>query len=259
MKKSCVFVLIIQIFFVSSLLPIRKGTKLVLEKIQKIEKILQKLESNISVISSEFTSIYKKISLIESKFNGFAKNYADQKQNKENIVISIQSLKEEITELKKSIGKINERLQSNMASVTQTDSTDLTQTDNIQSTSGLPDIYLLAYSDYINKNYDLAIKGFRRFIQLNPKTLRARKALYWIGECYYVQMKFKEAIDVFEEFLFKYKDGVNVADALLKKGFALIKLGRQTEGKEVLKKLISQYPFSEPASLAKQKIEEIKN
>jgi TolA-binding protein len=72
-----------------------------------------------------------------------------------------------------------------------------------------------------------------------------------------VQRKFKDAIQVFNELLSKHGDDPNISDAMLKKGFALIELGRHMEGREVLRKLISKYPFSEISSLAKQKLKEI--
>jgi TolA-binding protein len=54
-----------------------------------------------------------------------------------------------------------------------------------------------------------------------------------------------------------YSDGDKIPDAILKKGFALIEMGNQSEGISVLKELISRFPLSEEASLAQQKIREV--
>jgi TolA-binding protein len=80
--------------------------------------------------------------------------------------------------------------------------------------------------------------------------------LYWIGECYYAKKKYQDAINTFNELLNKYKDGDKAPAAILKKGYALLEMGRQSEGIAILKELISRFPLSEESSLAQQKIKE---
>jgi len=117
-------------------------------------------------------------------------------------------------------------------------------------------VYYAAYSDYIKENYDLAIEGFRQFLRAYPESGLADNSLYWIGECHYAKKMYAEAIDTFNELLSRYKDGDKVPAANLKKGYALIELGRQGEGIAILKELITRFPLSEEASLAGQKIKE---
>ena len=80
--------------------------------------------------------------------------------------------------------------------------------------------------------------------------------MYWIGECYYAKKKYQDAINTFNELLNKYKDGDKAPAAILKKGYALLEMGRQSEGIAILKELISRFPLSEESSLAGQKIKE---
>jgi tol-pal system protein YbgF len=117
-------------------------------------------------------------------------------------------------------------------------------------------IYYAAYSDYIKENFDLAIEGFRQFIRNFPESGLADNSLYWIGECHYAKKKYQDAINTFNELLNKYRDGDKAPAAILKKGYALLEMGRQSEGIAILKELISRFPLSEESSLAQQKIKE---
>ncbi|MCK5003695.1 MAG: tol-pal system protein YbgF, partial [Candidatus Aminicenantes bacterium] len=106
-------------------------------------------------------------------------------------------------------------------------------------------------------NYDLAIEGFSQFVKQFPENVLADNSLYWIGECYYAQKKYTEAIKIFSDIINKYKSGDKVPDALLKKGYALIEMDQVENGVTVLKELISEFPLSEEAYLAQQKIKDL--
>jgi tol-pal system protein YbgF len=257
MKRSIIIFFVVTLLCWLPVYSIRKDTKLILDELQKFSVVLKSLEDKVTTISNETSTINKKIRLIEEKVSAITKSQAENNQDKENLLLSLQFIKEELNEVKNSISKVNDRILSlPVGSVPAgTESAgDATQDGVIQSPES---IYYTAYSDYIKKNYDLAIQGFKEFIRLYPKNGLADNSLYWIGECYYSQEKFQEAVDTFHELKNKYVDGDKVPDAILKEGFALIEMGNQTKGIDVLKELISKFPLSEEASLAQQKIKEV--
>ena len=55
-------------------------------------------------------------------------------------------------------------------------------------------LYQTSYSDYLRGNYDLAMLGFQQYLETFPETDLADNATYWIGECFYRQQKYAEAI-----------------------------------------------------------------
>lgn len=238
--------------------PVRKDTKLIMDQIQQLERVIKDLETKIDTISTETGSMVKKITTIEERLNAVARSQADISQNKESLSLSLQFIKEEINELKNSVSKINDRLLS-LPSAAAPDSGSTTSEETIrQTTVQSPEtVYYAAYSDYIKKNYPLAIQGFRQFIQVFPQNGLADNSLYWIGECYYSQKMYQEAVNTFAELIDNYSDGDKIPDAILKKGFALLEMGNQSEGISVLKELVSRFPLSEEASLAQQKIREV--
>jgi tol-pal system protein YbgF len=238
--------------------PVKKDTRLILDQLQQLERVIKDLEAKVDTISTETGSMAKKITTIEERLNAVTRSQADISQNKESLSLSLQFIKEEITELKNSLGRINDRLLSLPAAAAPVSASTAGEETNQPTTVQSPEtVYYAAYSDYIKKNYPLAIQGFRQFIQLFPQNGLADNSLYWIGECYYSQKMYQEAVNTLTELIGNYADGDKIPDAILKKGFALIEMGNQSEGISVLKELISRFPLSEEASLAQQKIREV--
>lgn len=237
---------------------IKKDTRLLLEQIQKLEDRLTRIELKVDSIAKETTGLAKKVEIMEEKLKAVSRGMADMSENKEKLLLSLQFMKEELNELKNNLRKINDRLVSMPTAPVPSSDTSTTggttQPANVQT----PDsIYYTAYSDYIKKNYQLAIEGFKQFIKLYPQNGLADNSLYWIGECYYSRKMYKEAVESFSNLIDNYNDGDKIPDAILKKGYALIELGQQTEGITVLKQLISRFPLSEEAALAQQKIKSV--
>ncbi len=121
------------------------------------------------------------------------------------------------------------------------------------------EIYNMAYSDYLNGNYDLAREGFQLYVEQFPDSPLADNAAYWIGECYFSQGKFEKAIDEFNELILNYSHGDKIPVAYLKKGISLSELGRKEEAIAVFKLLISKYPLEEETKIAQQKIKELQS
>jgi tol-pal system protein YbgF len=119
------------------------------------------------------------------------------------------------------------------------------------------EVYNTAYADYLKGNFDLAMDGFKIYRDSFPDSPLADNALYWIGECYFSQRKFTEAVDAFNGLILNYPQGDKIAAAYLKKGLALAELGRTEEALVVFKLLTSKYPLEEEARIAQEKIKDL--
>lgn len=118
-------------------------------------------------------------------------------------------------------------------------------------------VYQTAYSDYLRGNYDLALLGFRQYLEAFPDTDLADNASYWIGECHYRQQKYGEAIAQYDQVLTRWPRSDKTASALLKKGYAQIELGRRAEGQRQLQRVIEEFPSSDEANLARQRLQSL--
>ncbi len=119
------------------------------------------------------------------------------------------------------------------------------------------EVYNMAYSDYRKGNFELAIDGFKMYREQFPESPLVDNSLYWIGECYFSQKKYAEAIEQFNELLLNYPRGDRIPAAYLKKGISLMELKKKEESLIVFKLLISKYPLEEETKIAQQKIREL--
>jgi tol-pal system protein YbgF len=262
MKRTVILALIVLLLSSLPLPAVKKDTKLILDEIQKLADTVNALDNKINTMAAELSAMTKKSDISEERIGAMSRNQADMTQSRENLLLSMQFFKEELNDIKNSLAKLNDKF----VNIPSTGGGSAAGTPDNTANSARPNettlaqdpstIYYAAYSDYIKENFDLAIEGFRQFIRNFPESGLADNSLYWIGECYYAKKKYQDAINTFNELLNKYKDGDKAPAAILKKGYALLEMGRQSEGIAMLKELISRFPLSEESSLAQQKIKE---
>ena len=99
--------------------------------------------------------------------------------------------------------------------------------------------------------------GFKRFLEVYPKSKLAENAHYWLGECYFSEKKYDEAILEFDEVIKNYPKGNKVPDALFRQGMAFLEMNDTTNAKLIFKEVIKRFPKSDQAKRAAKKIKEI--
>ena len=117
--------------------------------------------------------------------------------------------------------------------------------------------YQNAYNSYLRGNYDLAILEFRQYLENFGNTELADNATYWIGESYFNQRKYRQAIQEFDKMLGKYPRSDKKQSALLKKAYALLETGQTQQGIVQLRQVLREYPNSDEANLAKQRLDSL--
>ena len=115
-------------------------------------------------------------------------------------------------------------------------------------------MYDTAYGDYTKGRYELAVAGFQDYIDRYPSTDLSDNAQYWIGESHFSERKFDDAIRDFDTLLKRWPKSDKAAAALLKKGLALQELSRRAEAVVALQYVVHEYPGSDEARLAKQRL-----
>ena len=116
------------------------------------------------------------------------------------------------------------------------------------------ELYNTAFGDLNKGSYDLARQGFDEYLKNYPDTELSDNAQYWIGESFYIQRKFSEAIQGFDKVLAKYPKGDKAPAAALKKGYSLLEIKNNDAGIRELRQLIQKYPNSDSAQLAKDRL-----
>lgn len=129
--------------------------------------------------------------------------------------------------------------------------------------SGMPGItptsaFNLAYNDFLNGKYDLAVSGFQRFTKDFAGTSLTPNAHYWLGESLYNQKDYARATTTFEYLVAEYPGNEKVSAALYKLGLATAETGDLVKSRRYLKRVIEEFPTSDEAKLAKNKLADIR-
>ena len=117
--------------------------------------------------------------------------------------------------------------------------------------------YQLAFELLKDENYETARVSFIKFIRLHPDSDFIDDAKYWLGETYYAQRLFTQALKEFEGVLTEFPNSGKIPEALLKKGFCYFELGKVKKSKQLLESVVNQYPDSSVSRLAAQKLKMI--
>lgn len=134
--------------------------------------------------------------------------------------------------------------------------------------TGAEQAYKAAYLDFSKGSYPLAISGFREFIRRFPDSPLADQAQYWIGEAYFSMARasadggraeqatreWEQAVQEFRRVVLNYPRGEKVPTALYKEGLALVELKQPRLARARFKYLLDNFPQSEEAPLAKERL-----
>jgi len=118
-------------------------------------------------------------------------------------------------------------------------------------------LYDMAWADYVGAQYDLAIQGFTDFIKTFPKLEQAGAAQYYIGETYYAQGKYREAVPAYDRVISDYPSSPKVPDAYYKRGLALNVLGQTDRARESWEFAAKNFPNSDAGRLSRQRLDQL--
>ena len=115
-------------------------------------------------------------------------------------------------------------------------------------------MYDQAAQDLTQGRYDLALTGFREFVGRYPKAELADNAQYGVGESFFARSQFDSAAAEYARVEVQYPQGDKVPAALYKLALSQEKLGRPTDSRATLERLVRRFPLSGEAQLAKERL-----
>jgi tol-pal system protein YbgF len=127
-------------------------------------------------------------------------------------------------------------------------------TANTSTKTKIKDIYMAGYQALREGKTAQAREKFTSILSNYPENEYSDNARFWIGEAYYKEENYADAILAYEELFKSNPDSDKIPGAMLKQGLAFYLIKDEKTGKIILEKLIEKYPKSEPAKLAKKKI-----
>jgi tol-pal system protein YbgF len=172
----------------------------------------------------------------------------------------IQALNDTMDELKVRLAKLSKQLED-MSAAQQSMATQQAQAQQQQQAIAQappPDvIYNNALRDYNGGKNDLAIQEFSDYIKFYPNTDLAGNAYFYLAEVQFKAGDYQTAVTNYDLVLQNFPSGNKAAASQLRKGLALIELGKQDEGVEELKHVIQRYPRTNEAIQARDKLRKL--
>jgi len=131
--------------------------------------------------------------------------------------------------------------------------------------------YKAAYLDFTKGNYTLAIAEFRELVRRHPDASQADGAQYWIGESYFsmgraaasagqaekAREALEQSVQEFRKVFVNYPRGRQVPTALYKEALALVELKQVKVAQARLQYLVDNFPQSEEAPLARERLKNL--
>lgn len=118
----------------------------------------------------------------------------------------------------------------------------------------VPQIYDQASQDLTQGRYEMALAGFRDIVLRFPTSDLADNAQYGVGECHFALAHFDSASAAYAKVEALSPEGDRVPAALFKLALSREKEGKEAEARKTLEDLVSRFPNSGEAQLARERL-----
>jgi len=111
-----------------------------------------------------------------------------------------------------------------------------------------------AYSSYQRGDYAVAFERYEGIYEKAPSKTQKGQALFWAAESAYAAQDWDNSIRMFDKFRREFPTDPLLPSALLRTATAHSQKGDNDNSKRVLEALVSQYPQSQEAELARRRL-----
>jgi tol-pal system protein YbgF len=108
-----------------------------------------------------------------------------------------------------------------------------------------------ALSAYREGQVEDAYRRFAVFLKKFPTHAIAANAVYWMGECRFDAREYRQAVAQYARVVKKYPGSNKIPDSLFKIGVAYERLGEMAKAQQVFEAILTTYPKSALAELAR--------
>lgn len=231
---------------------------------QAMTQMKQSFDERMGVMKSmmeQNSVVANKVSAaIDNLQSSINKQQTDRAAQVDQISGQIQALNDTMDELKVRLAKLSKQFEDMQAAQQSmaAQQTEAQQKAQQMAAAPPPDVlYNNALRDYNGGNNDLATQEFNDYVKYYPDTDLAGNADFYLAEIEFKAGDYQKAVTNYDLVVQNFPGGNKAAAAQLKKGFALIELGKKDEGEQELKRVIQRYPKTNEALQARDRLRKL--
>jgi tol-pal system protein YbgF len=231
---------------------------------QQMTQMKQSFDERMGVMKNLLEQNTDAANKVTTAINGLQASVNKQQQDRagqvDQISGQIQALNDTMDELKVRLAKLSkqfEDMQAAQQSMAAQQSQAQQQAQAIAQAPAPDVLYNNALRDYNGGKNDLAVQEFNGYIKFYPNTDLAGNSYFYLAEIEFKAGDFKTAATNYDLVLQNFPSGNKAATAQLKKGYALLELGKEDEGTQELKHVIQRYPRSNEATQARERLRKV--
>jgi len=213
-----------------------------------------------NLVEKDTDAVNKVVNALNTLQTNLQKQQEGEGSKTEQLSGQIQALNDTMDEIKVRLAKVTKQLEDMQAAQQSFAATQATQQAQQQQMASAPPpdvLYNNGLRDYNGGKNDLATQEFSDYIKFYPNTDLAGNSYYYLGELQFKQANYQQAVQSYDQVLQNFPSGNKAASAQLKKGFALLELGKQDDGVSELRHLIQRYPHSPEALQARDRLRKV--
>ncbi|HEX2459325.1 MAG TPA: tetratricopeptide repeat protein [Vicinamibacterales bacterium] len=255
-------------------------------ELRMLQEQTQQLAITLAAVNQALAESVKLLNArLDEDANSLRKGFADQKLLIDNMATDVSRIRERSNDTNVRIGSLQEELEALRTTVqalqqtavappapapivdplapagtgTSTTPAPLPPPVAPPSTAGLSPtrLYETAQADYFAGQWSSAISGFEAFLRAFPRSEQADDAQLYIGETYFAQNQWSEAIAAYNQLIQSYAGTNSVPVAYYKRGLAQERLGQIDAARASWEAAAKSFPDSDAGRLAKQNLDRL--
>lgn len=274
MKK---YVLVVPLFFSLAACATRSDLNIVLRDIEELKTRQLQTEKNISAVKVEAREIADKGSREALKnLDVLRKGTADMQANLDSMRIDVQVMTGKVDDLglaakkpfddisllkedtSRSVMSMDERLKKLEVDLAQANTKLSAIAKSLEQPPNPENIYKQALDTLKSGETGKSRDMFNKFNEQFPDHKLTANVRYWIGETFYLEKNYEQAVLEFQRVIKEYPGREKVPAAMLKQGLSFRELGDTKSARFIIKELIEKFPRAEEIPAAKEVLQKLK-
>lgn len=240
-----------------------------------IKTIVGGFNDNVNRLGTTMSSLQKSVQDVQANSGTRLDTMSTQVQglsdNLEEIKSRLGKLNQQLVDLQNSVQNLDAKISSGGAAPATGGANTTPTAGNVPpSTSTSPGaaapsgpgpsadmLYSNGLKDIQSGKYDLARSEFQDYLKYYGKTDLAANAQFYIGEIYYRQKNYQQAIAEYDKVINNYPNNFKLAPARLHRATAMLALGQKSSGIRELREIVKLFPGSEEERYARAQLKEL--